>query len=76
MSTSVTVCDAFQRTSAIDPDAVAAGNERLSRVEQIKKCTILPTFWEPGGTELTPTMKLRRKPINENYADRIETLYA
>ena len=55
---------------------VAAGNEKLSRVEQIKKYEILPTFWEPGGTELTPTMKLRRKPINEKYADRIETLYA
>jgi long-subunit acyl-CoA synthetase (AMP-forming) len=55
---------------------VAAGNEKLSRVEQIKKYEILPTFWEPGGTELTATMKLRRKPINEKYADRIETLYA
>jgi long-chain acyl-CoA synthetase len=54
---------------------VAAGNEKLSRVEQIKKYEILSTFWEPGGTELTPTMKLRRKPINEKYADRIESLY-
>ena len=54
---------------------VAAGNAKLSRVEQIKKYEILSTFWEPGGTELTPTMKLRRKPINEKYADRIESLY-
>ena len=47
----------------------------MSRVEQIKKFTILPTDWEPGGDELTPTMKLKRKPINEKYGDEIEALY-
>jgi long-subunit acyl-CoA synthetase (AMP-forming) len=33
-------------------------------------------FWEPGGDELTPTMKLRRKPIAEKYAEEIGALYA
>jgi len=61
---------------AIVASGVEAGNAKLSRVEQIKKYDILPTFWEPGGAELTPTMKLRRRPINEKYADRIEALYA
>ncbi len=42
---------------------VEAANESLARVEQIKKFKILPTDWEPGGDELTPTMKLKRKPI-------------
>jgi long-chain acyl-CoA synthetase len=55
---------------------VDAANERLARVEQIKKFTILPTDWEPGGDELTPTMKLKRKPISEKYKDEIEALYA
>jgi len=59
--------------------AVAAGvesaNAQLSRVEQIKRFEILPTDWEPGGEELTPTMKLRRKPIAEKYAIEIEDLY-
>ncbi|MEV6773626.1 fatty acid--CoA ligase FadD11 [Nocardia sp. NPDC051030] len=55
---------------------VAAGNIRLSRVEQIKRFTILPTFWEPGGDEITLTMKLRRKPIAEKYAAEIEHMYA
>jgi long-subunit acyl-CoA synthetase (AMP-forming) len=60
-------------------DAVQAGideaNERLARVEQIKKFKILATDWEPGGDELTPTMKLKRKPIHEKYANEIEELY-
>ena len=55
---------------------VDAANEHLARVEQIKKFKILPTDWEPGGDELTPTMKLKRKPIAEKYADEIEALYA
>lgn len=55
---------------------VAAGNTKLSRVEQIKRFTVLPTFWEPGGDEITLTMKLRRKPIAAKYAHQIERLYA
>jgi long-subunit acyl-CoA synthetase (AMP-forming) len=56
--------------------AVDHANAKLSRVEQIKKFTILPEQWEPGGDELTPTMKLKRKPIDDKYADQIEALYA
>jgi len=56
--------------------AVEEANSQLSRVEQIKRFKILETDWEPGGDELTPTMKLKRKPIGEKYAAEIETLYA
>jgi long-chain acyl-CoA synthetase len=56
--------------------AVAEANVRLSRVEQVKRFAILPEEWLPGGDELTPTMKLRRKPIAEKYAAEIEALYA
>jgi long-chain acyl-CoA synthetase len=55
---------------------VDAANEQLARVEQIKKFTILDEEWQPGGDELTPTMKLKRKPILEKYATQIEELYA
>ena len=55
--------------------AIAAGNARLSRAEQVKDFEILPSFWEPGGDELTPTLKLRRKPIAAKYADVIDRLY-
>ena len=47
----------------------------MARVEQIKKFKILPTEWLPGGDELTPTMKLKRKPIDEKYSKEIEALY-
>jgi long-subunit acyl-CoA synthetase (AMP-forming) len=55
---------------------VARANEHLSRVEQIKRFAILPCDWPPAGDELTPTMKLKRKPINEKYRAEIEALYA
>ncbi len=57
-------------------DAIDAANSRLARVEQIKKFTILPDDWLPGGEELTPTMKLKRKPIAQKYAAEIDALYA
>jgi long-chain acyl-CoA synthetase len=50
-------------------------NEGLARVEQVKRFAILSTDWEPGGDELTPTMKLKRKPILEKYAGEVEALY-
>jgi long-subunit acyl-CoA synthetase (AMP-forming) len=55
---------------------VEAANEQLARVEQIKRFKLLDEEWQPGGEELTPTMKLKRKPINEKYAKEIEELYA
>jgi long-chain acyl-CoA synthetase len=54
---------------------VDAANERLARVEQVKRFTVLPVDWLPGGDELTPTMKLKRKPIAEKYASEIEAMY-
>jgi long-chain acyl-CoA synthetase len=54
---------------------VDEANEDLSRVEQVKKFKLLPEAWEPGGDELTPTMKLKRKPIAEKYEQEIEALY-
>ena len=55
---------------------VEEGNQKMARVEQVKKFTILPEEWEPGGDELTPTMKLKRKPISEKYTAEIEDLYS
>ncbi len=57
-------------------EGVDAANAKLARVEQIKKFTIVRGDWLPGGDELTPTMKLKRKPIGAKYADEIEGMYA
>jgi long-chain acyl-CoA synthetase len=54
---------------------VARGNARLARVERIKRFAVLPEEWMPDGDELTPTMKLKRRPIAEKYAEMIEGLY-
>jgi long-chain acyl-CoA synthetase len=66
-----------------NPDVVArvqsevdTANDRLSRVEQIKRFALLADEWLPGGDELTPTMKLKRRPIGEKYAAQVEALYA
>jgi long-subunit acyl-CoA synthetase (AMP-forming) len=55
---------------------VDAANAKLSRVEQIKRFHIVEGDWLPGGDELTPTMKLRRREIARRYAREIEALYA
>jgi long-chain acyl-CoA synthetase len=56
--------------------AVETANARLSRVEQIKRYEVVPGEWPPGGDELTPTMKLKRRPIERKYEAEIEALYA
>jgi long-chain acyl-CoA synthetase len=55
---------------------IARANERLARVEQIKRYTLLAADWAPGGDELTPTMKLKRRPIAAKYAAEIEAMYS
>jgi long-chain acyl-CoA synthetase len=55
---------------------VESANAALSRVEQIKRHTVLHEEWQPGGDELTPTMKLRRRPISEKYAAQIQAMYS
>ncbi|MDT5153967.1 MAG: long-chain acyl-CoA synthetase [Mycobacterium sp.] len=54
---------------------VDRANARLARVEQIKRFAILNDDWLPDSDELTPTMKLKRRPITHKYASQIEALY-
>ena len=63
-----------QVIKAID-EAVERANGDLAAVEQIKRFRVLPTEWPPGGEELTPTMKLKRRTIAERYASEIDQLY-
>jgi long-subunit acyl-CoA synthetase (AMP-forming) len=54
---------------------VDRANARLARVEQIKRFAILDGDWLPDSDELTPTMKLKRRPIAEKYAAQTAALY-
>ena len=65
-----------ERVRAAVQDGVDAANAKLARPEQVKKFTIVQGDWLPGGEELTPTMKLKRKPITEKYATEIDAMYA
>jgi long-subunit acyl-CoA synthetase (AMP-forming) len=65
-----------EKVRAAVQEGVDAANGKLARVEQIKKFDIVRGDWLPGGDELTPTMKLKRKPIDAKYADQIEAMYA
>jgi long-chain acyl-CoA synthetase len=56
--------------------AVDEMNQKLARVEQIKKWLIAPDEWTPESGELTPSLKLKRNVVLERYAHEIEALYA
>ena len=56
-------------------EELKAVNETLSRVEQVKKFTILPKkLYEEDG-EVTPTMKVKRNFVNAAFKDLIEAMY-
>ena len=55
---------------------VAAANERLARVQQVKRWRLLPVEWTAETEELTPTLKLKRRIVHAKYADIIDSLYA
>jgi len=65
-----------ERMHAAIEGAIEHANQHLSRVEQIKNFTIVPGDWLPGGDELTPTMKLKRRPIEAKYEAEIDAMYA
>jgi long-subunit acyl-CoA synthetase (AMP-forming) len=55
--------------------SIAALNEQVSRVENIRKWTILPAEWTAESEELTPTLKLKRRVILQKYAPAITEMY-
>jgi long-chain acyl-CoA synthetase len=51
-------------------------NRQFARVEQVKKFRLIETKLTAEDEELTPTMKLKRKLVNEKYKSLIEAMYA
>jgi long-chain acyl-CoA synthetase len=56
-------------------DLIESVNKKFARVEQIKKFWLLDTQLTAEDEELTPTMKLKRKLVQQKYAEQIEAMY-
>jgi long-chain acyl-CoA synthetase len=77
----VTLDEPEVAASGRDPQALVQElvddvNRDRVRVEQIKRFAILPRDFSQDEGEVTPTLKLRRKVIHENFAAQIEQLYS
>lgn len=55
--------------------AVRRGNEHLARVEQVRRFAILDRDFSQEAGELTPTLKLKRKAVEEKYAELFDRIY-
>ena len=55
--------------------ALKEANSKLSNVERIRRFHVLPEDWQPGGDQLTPTMKLRRAVVTSRYQSVIDEIY-
>ena len=55
---------------------VARVNAKFARVENVRKFRLIEQKLTAEDEELTPTMKLKRKLVNEKYRDLIEQMYA
>lgn len=51
-------------------------NKEFGHVEQVKKFTLLPNEWSIDKGEMTPTLKLKRKVIEDHFSAEIEAMYA
>jgi long-chain acyl-CoA synthetase len=56
-------------------EIVDALNRDLAQFERIKKLAILPVEFSVASGELTPSLKVKRKVIEERYREEIEALY-
>jgi long-chain acyl-CoA synthetase len=56
-------------------EAVERVNENLAHFEQVRRFEILPRDFSPEKNEITPTLKLKRRIVEENFASELEKLY-
>lgn len=66
-------CQKYQK--AIQDGVNRANKEAISNAQKISKWALLLNDFSIAGDELTPTMKLKRRIVNEKYADVIEKFY-
>ncbi|MFP6687034.1 MAG: long-chain fatty acid--CoA ligase [Polyangiaceae bacterium] len=72
LSAKVVVHEAYRKRVA---EAVARGNEDLARVERVRRFTILERDFSQEHGELTPTMKLKRRAIEEKFSELFDRIY-
>ena len=60
---------------ALYDEVIDALNRELSQFERIKKVRLLPREFSIESGELTPTLKVRRKAVEQNWRTEIEELY-
>jgi long-chain acyl-CoA synthetase len=70
--------DLVQRADvlALYQEIIDGLNRELSQFERIKKIALLPTEFSIESGELTPTLKVKRKVVEQRYRDTIESLYS
>lgn len=67
---------AHAKVQGLYEDLVARANEKLARFETMKRVIVVPDEFTAENGTLTPTMKLRRRVVEERYRARIEEVYA
>jgi long-chain acyl-CoA synthetase len=61
---------------ALVTEAVAGINENLASFEQVQRFEILDRDFSPERNEITPTLKLKRRVVEEHFAPQLERLYS
>jgi len=61
--------------SALFDEVVISANASLARYEQIKKHRVLPISLSIEGGQLTPTLKVKRRVVEQQFSDVIAELY-
>ncbi len=64
-----------EKVRSLFSDEIDHYQKDFSRVEQVKKYTLMDEPWSQEQGELTPSMKVKRRVINERYAEIIESMY-
>jgi long-chain acyl-CoA synthetase len=67
--------DGTKDVNTLVAEAVERLNEQLARFEQIRRFEILPRDFSPEENEITPTLKLKRRVVERNFASELEALY-
>ena len=67
--------DGRQDAEALVGEGVERVNQSLAHFEQIRRYEILPRDFSPEENEITPTLKLKRRVVEQHFASELEKLY-